>query len=76
MDMQRNGELESVEFKIPTAHAACVVFPGPVRNTEKAIAMLGGTDAIAASSKISNGIIKCSPRRSVSFHPPFGEPKL
>lgn len=67
MAMDTSGALSQVEITVPSRTAACVVFPGPVRDTDKAIAMLGGTDAIAAASKMSCGTIKCTPRRSVRF---------
>lgn len=63
-----------VEIAVPAAKSECVVFPGPVKNTEKAIAMLGGMDGIADALKASNGTIKCAPRRLVCFHCSFTGP--
>lgn len=54
-----------VEIAVPAAKSECVVFPGPVKNTDKAIAMLGGMGGIADALKASHGTIKCAPRRSV-----------
>eukprot|EP00892_Ulva_mutabilis_P003772 jgi/Ulvmu1/1767/UM118_0006.1 len=64
MDMDVCQELRSVDVTVPAETAACIVFPGPVQNTEKAVAMLGGHDAISSSLKMSNSTIKCAPRRS------------
>jgi Tau95 Triple barrel domain len=59
------AHMTSVNVKVDCGDADCVVFPGHVQNTEKALNMLGGESAIAKALSGPNPALACRPRPTV-----------
>jgi Tau95 Triple barrel domain len=50
---------------VPEQSGVCIAFPGIVRNTDRALAMLGGEKAITDAMAQSNPMLRCRLRPEV-----------
>jgi hypothetical protein len=55
----------SVTITVPTAEATAVQFPGHVRNTDRALELLGGNESVLKSLRQPGAPLRCRPRKAV-----------
>lgn len=55
----------SVTVVVPTAEASSIAFPGHVKDTERALGLLGGSDRIYNTLRQPGVPLKCRPRGAV-----------